>query len=129
MSDFNIDFSCIDEYQKRLEELGKKASRVENKALTEGAKIIHEEILRNAPVKTGHSKKNLKLGKPKKEKGIKSIKIGVSKDDNSEAFYLKFYEYGTSKQIARPFMRPAFERKKKLAFDKTLSVVRGVFKK
>ena len=122
-----LDFSCIEKLQDKLKDMGKKGTTLENKALLAGAEIINKEIVKNAPVRrkgSRNSKEKLKLSKVKKEKGIKVVKIGVQKDDNSEAFYLKFYEYGTSKQVARPFMRPAFERKKKEAFEKTKDVIR-----
>lgn len=120
----DVDFTCISELQKKLEEMGRKGSKLENQALIAGADVIKKEIIKNAPVKTGSSKKYLKVSNVKKEKGIKVVKIGVNKEDNSEAFYLKFYEYGTSKQVARPFMRPAFERNKKEALEKTKEVIR-----
>ena len=112
-----LDFSCIEKLQDKLKDMGKKGATLENKNnICLGAEIINKEIVKNAPVgKKGsrNSKEKLKLSKVKKEKGIKVVKIGVQKDDNSEAFYLKFYEYGTSKQVARPFMRPAFERRRR----------------
>lgn len=119
-----LDFSSIEELQKRLEEMGRKGSSLENKALIAGAEIINREIIRNAPERTGHAKKFLKVSKVSKEKGIKVVKVGISKGDNSEAFYLKFHEYGTSKMPARPFMRPAFERKRKEALEATHKVIK-----
>lgn len=120
-----IDFSCIEDLQKKLEDMGRKGSTLENKALIEGAEVINKEIVANAPVRTGNAKKHLTISKVKKEKGIKVVKVGVNKEDNSEAFYLKFYEYGTSRgQVARPFMRPAFERKRKEALEKTHQVIK-----
>ena len=124
MNRTGIDFSCIDDLQKKLQVMGRKGSKLENEALLAGAEIINKEIVNRAPEKTGKSKKYLKISKPKREKGIKVVKIGVNKSDNSEAFYLKFYEYGTSKQPARPFMRPAYERKRKEALEKTKEIIR-----
>lgn len=120
----DLDFSSIDTFQKRLEELGRKGTKIENEALLAGAEVINKEMVKNAPVKTGHAKQFLKVSKVTKEKGIKVVKVGISKGDNSEAFYLKFHEFGTSKMSARPFMRPAFERKRKEAVEKTHEVIR-----
>ena len=124
MSNAGIDFSCIDKLQDKLKEMGRKGSQIENKALLAGAEIINNEIKKNAPTKTGHAKSFLKVSKVKKEKGIKVVKVGISKSDNSEAFYLKFHEYGTSKMPARPFMKPAFLRKRKDALNITLDIIR-----
>lgn len=120
----DLDFSSIDTFQKRLEELGRKGTKIENEALLAGAEVVNKEIVRNAPEKTGRAKQFLKVSKVTKEKGIKVVKVGISREDNSEAFYLKFHEYGTSKMSARPFMRPAFERKRKEALEKTHEVIR-----
>lgn len=120
----DLDFSDIDKLQKRLDEMGRKGSILENKALLAGAEVINKEVVKNAPERTGHAKKYLKVSKVSKEKGVKVVKVGISKGDNSEAFYLKFHEYGTSKMAARPFMRPAFERKRKEALEKTHEVIK-----
>lgn len=124
-----LDFSCIDDYRRKLEELGRKGTNIEKKALEEGSEPILKEMIDNCPVRTGKAKKHLKKSKPKKEKGIVTIKIGVNKEDNSEAFYLKFSEWGTSRQIARPFMRPAFERKKEEGLEITKKVIREELRK
>lgn len=120
----DLDFSDIEKLQKILDEIGRKGSILENKALLAGAEVINKEMVRNAPERTGHAKKYLKISKVTKEKGIKVVKVGISKGDNSEAFYLKFHEYGTSKMPARPFMRPAFEKKRKEAFEITHKVIK-----
>ena len=119
-----LDFSDIEKFQKRLEEIGKKGSKLENEALLAGAEVLNKEVIKNTPEKTGKAKKYLKVSKVTKEKGIKVVKVGISREDNSEAFYLKFHEFGTSKMSARPFMRPAFERKRKEALEKTHEVIR-----
>ena len=124
-----LDFSCIDDYRRKLEELGRKGTSIEKKALEEGAEPILQEMINNCPVRTGKAKKHLKKSKPKKEKGRLVVKIGVNKEDNSEAFYLKFSEWGTSKQVARPFMRPAFERKREEGLEITKKVIREGLRK
>ena len=125
MSGFEVDFSCLDKLQKKAEEMGKKSNRVINKALNAGADIILDEMVNRCPVRTGKAKEHLKKSKVKSKKGQKFINIGVNKDDNSKAFYLKFYEYGTSRgQIARPFMRPTFENKKSEALKATIRVMK-----
>lgn len=126
-----IDFSCIEEYKKKLEEMGRKGSQLENKALTESAEIILDEMKKTTRFedRSGKLREGLKVDKPKKVKGIKTVKIGVTKEDNSEIFYAKFLEYGTSRGVvARPFMRPAFEKKRKEALKKMENILRGALK-
>lgn len=142
MSRTGVDFSCIEELQEKLNRMGKKVNTLENKALNEAADIILDEMVNKCPIRTGEAKKHLKKDKIRKIKGVKTIKIGVNKEDNSEAYYLKFYEYGATPhtftaggkykgaiinhpgQIARPFMRPAFENKKDEALDKTVEIIK-----
>lgn len=129
MSNFDLDFSCIEEFQGKIEKLGKKVSKIEDKALEAGAEPILQEMISKCPVRTGKARSHLKASKPKKIKGVKTVKIGINKEDNSEAFYLKFYEYGTSRgQIARPFMRPAFENKRKKGISEMAEVIRKELK-
>lgn len=44
-----------------------------------------------------HMADNIKVSEIQKENGIDFIKIGPNKGDNSEFFYSKFTEWGTSK--------------------------------
>ena len=44
MNGTGIDFSCIDDLQKKLEVMGRKGSKLENEALLAGAEIINKEI-------------------------------------------------------------------------------------
>ena len=147
MSKFEIDFSCLEKYQKKLEELGRKGTRIETKALEESADIILDEMVKRCPERSHEAIKHLKKDKIRKIKGVRTIKIGVNKSDNDEAYYLKFYEYGTSAhtykaggyfkgatikhpgQIARPFMRPAFEKKKGEALEKTKQIIKEELRK
>ena len=125
MSDFEIDFSCIDKLQEKAKNMGRKGNKVVDKALNAGADIILDEMVARCPERTGKAKAHLKKSKVKNKKGEKYINVGVNKEDNSEAFYLKFYEWGTSKgQIARPFMRPSFEDKKDEGLKKTIEVMK-----
>jgi HK97 gp10 family phage protein len=125
-----IDFSSIEQYKKKLEEMGRKGVRLEDEALTAGAEIILEEMKKTASFKdrTENLRKGLKINKPQKIKGIRTVKIGIQKDDNSEIFYGKFIEYGTSRGkasiTAKPFMRPAFENKRGEALKKTREIIR-----
>lgn len=47
----------------------------------------------------------------KKKKGVLQASV------NLDAFYWRFVEFGTAKMAARPFMRPAFEAKKRAAVE------------
>ena len=60
-------------------------------------------------------------------RGKKYRKQGVRGNLSQDAFYAQFVEYGTSKMTARPFMRPAFEAKKKEAAEKMVAkIIEGI---
>lgn len=120
-----IEFDCIDNLSKRLKELGKKGKKIQDEALIEGAEVILKEMKKTSAFsdRSGNLRKGLKISKPKTIKGIRAVKIGIQKDDNSDIFYGKFIEYGTTNGkrsiVAKPFMRPAFESKKVEALNVT----------
>ena len=95
-----------------LTELGRKGSRIENKALKAAAKPILDAAVANAPVLSGAGKAGLKISRVKTKGDTKTVLIGIGKGDISEIFYMKFLEFGTSKMPARPFLQPAYESKK-----------------
>jgi HK97 gp10 family phage protein len=43
--------------------------------------------------------------------------VGPLQTVNRDAYYWRFVEFGTAKMSARPFMRPAFNAKRKAALD------------
>jgi len=128
--DIGIDFSSIDSIEKKLKEMGNKGKKLKDIALNEGAQIILNEMEKTRSFKdrSGKLRKGLKLSKATNFKGARVIKIGVQKSDNSKIFYAKMLEWGTSKMSARPFMRPAYEKKRKEALEKTKSVLRQSLK-
>lgn len=129
-----IDFSCMDKLSAKLKEMGRKGSRIESEALKKGAEVILEEMKRTSAFsdRSGNLRKGLKIDKVRTQKGVKYVKIGIQKDDNSEIFYGKFIEYGTvngKRSLApKPFMRPAFEKKKSEALEVTKNVIKGALK-
>ena len=123
----SLDILGMDEILSRVEYMGHEGDRAINKCLKKGGKIFLEEIKSRAPTsrsprqpkkktqlwRTGkHAKDILKIGGIKKANGNKFLLVGIQKNDNSKAFYLKFKEFGSSKEAAKPFMAPAYESKK-----------------
>lgn len=122
------------ELQRKLTGFGEKVVNViTQKALMEGAKIIQEEAKLRVPVwpngehnlkvggvyikiQPGNLKRNIRIRSVKKtEKGTKAAQVYVKL---KQAWYAKFVEGqedGTSRQPAKPFMRPAFETKEQEA--------------
>lgn len=126
----NLDYSCLNNLQKKLNEMGRKGEKVVGQAIEKGAEPILQEMKKTSSFsdRSGRLRNGLSISKPSKEKGKKIVKIGINKDDNSEIFYGKFLEYGTTNGTrsisAKPFMRPALENKKNEAIEITESEIR-----
>lgn len=129
MSD-SINFDCIDNLSEKLKSMGRKGIKIQDRALTKSGEIILNEMKKTSKFqdRTGKLRKGLKISKPKTIKGVRTVKIGIQKDDNSEIFYGKFIEFGTTngkRSIPpRPYMRPAFEKKKDEALEITKQEIR-----
>lgn len=108
----NIELEGVDEILNKLQGIGANVGRLENKALKNAAEPVLEDAKANVPVKTGKLKKGLKITNVKRKEGAKYILVGVDRGDNSEIFYGKFIEFGTSKMSAKPFLQPAYEKNK-----------------
>lgn len=70
----------------------------------------------------GNLRAHIRRTKVKETKYSAEVRIGWT----SKAFYGQFVEFGTARQPARPFLRPAFEAKKEKAlevFKKRLAVL------
>jgi len=83
-------------------------TNVVNGAARAGAVAIQKEARLNVPVDSGNLKKNIAVKKASRrntERGHTKYHVYI----RPKAFYGMFVEFGTSKQVAQPFMRPAFE--------------------
>ena len=128
----------LKELQKALSELPKNiAKNVLRGAVNAGASVIRKEVSVRAPVYTGPvSKGHPPPGTLKRAIYQKQIRerstaqkqtffVGVRQGKSAkktkkgmvDAFYARFVEFGTAKQVAKPFMRPAFESKKVASVD------------
>lgn len=80
------------------------------------AKVVSDEAKRLVPIDNGRLKKSIGVIKRKTRKGITTFSVSPRKGGKSDAFYGRFIELGTSKMIAKPFLRPALEK----SVDETL---------
>ena len=83
-------------------------------AMREAARPILEHAKAHAPVRTGLARRSLKIRAIKRtRKGNVGVVVQTRDGDfKGDAFYVSFYEYGSSHQPARPFMRGAFDTQK-----------------
>jgi len=117
MADIELDLLGFQEMIDTLDSMGEEGEKIFKNSLNEGAKPVKAAMERRAPVRTGLLKVNIKIGSVRKLKnGIYTQVIGPGKGDISKVFYGKFTEYGTSKQPAKPWMRPAFDESQDEAY-------------
>lgn len=107
-------------------------------AVNAGASVIKKQVIDSAPKLTGALKANTFQKQIREKSGPMTqtfyvgVRNGLAKYANNKAnkqagragkiyknagstFYWRFNEFGTSKQPARPFIRPAFEAQKENA--------------
>lgn len=153
MAGETVQVEGLGELLKRLEALprelsGKRGGPV-RKALGRAARLVRDEVKRNAPRKTGKLQANIIAALFNKERpaGVseryvvsvrgrkakyantasnrRAGRVGKTYQKDGDAFYWKFLEFGTSKMPARPFIQPAFAASAGKAlreFEKTLGV-------
>ena len=111
----NIELSGVDEILNKLQKIGANISRFENKALKNAAEPVLDDAKATSAFhdRSGKLRRGLKISGIKTKDGIKYVLVGVDKSDNSEIFYGKFVEFGTTKMSARPFLGPAYEKNKR----------------
>lgn len=112
----------LDNISNVLTAMGAKADAIIDDFLIEAGKIIQQEVTRNIDTiltktspserarsiaKYGKARDKIKLGEIRDGKKGRYIVTGILGTDNSNQFYLKFAEYGSSKQSATPIFRPA----------------------
>lgn len=108
----NLQFDGLAELQRRLKQM-ENFEPVEKKALEESGEYLKDKLedkvySHGLKKRSGKSEKSFVLNK---EIINGSIKVGLS-NQNNDAFYLYFHEYGAKNLPARPFMRPTFEQEK-----------------
>lgn len=108
-----VKFEGMQELLNKVEELGKKGSNIEGKALKKAGEFLAEEmkneIISRGLVRTGKLRDSIDVSRIKTKQGQKYVEVGPNKETNWRA---KFIEFGTSKMRANPFMSPTFEKNK-----------------
>lgn len=124
----SMELDGLDNIVSRIESMGKAGSKLEGTALKLAGNIMLEEaknnLESNSNVRTGKLRDNLEVSGVKRKGNKKYVMIGIQKGDNSNIFYGKFLEWGTSKMSANPFLGPAFVSKKSEAKELIMNELR-----
>jgi HK97 gp10 family phage protein len=103
----SLQMQGMSELMRSIQEMGRIIdSQVTKKALKKSAELVKDKIEETVPVRTGNLKRNIVISE------IEDDKIHIGPDQQGDAFYGHFLEFGTSKAAAKPFMGPVFENNK-----------------
>lgn len=94
----------LDSILPKLEKMNVNVNKAQNKALHAGADIVlqaQKDIVRREAYDSGQLYDNLKKGNISTRQGIKSISIGIQKNDNSKIFYGKFINWGWTQKTKK----------------------------
>lgn len=84
----------------KVNKLGEKSEEIKKKALDKAGELVKDSMEKKAPRSSDvkkHMSDNIKVSEINKDNGVDFVMIGPNKGDNSEFFYSKFTEWGTSK--------------------------------
>lgn len=102
----------LDDVLARMEQITEKlAKKAMRKAMRKGGNLIRKAAIANAPVDSGDLRAHIAL-RLKVKPGAFYVRIGVrggAKKNDGTPYYWRMVEFGTVKQAARPFMRPALD--------------------
>jgi len=141
---FAADIPGLPDLLKKIHTAGnpKIVNKALRKGLRAGTKVMAKDAKANAPVHQGAYPPGRKDRKPGTLKA--AIKVRAMKrsrkgpgyrmtDFTGPNYYGAFQEYGTKKQKARPYLRPAFDRNVDIAVGMVRTAIKdaveGAFKK
>lgn len=113
-----IELEGMQELIDKVNKLGLKGEVIKRKTLDKAADLVKASMEKKAPrskISKKHMADNIKVSDIKNENGVDFVNIGPNKGDNSEFFYSKFTEFGTSKIPAQHWAENSIlENKKKI---------------
>ena len=95
-----IELEGMQELIDKVNKLGEKGEKIKKNALDKASDIVKNSMEKKAPRSKNskqHMADHIKASEMINENGIDFVEIGPNKGDNSEFFYSKFTEWGTSK--------------------------------
>ena len=111
-----IELQGIEGLIDKVNKLGENGEEIKKNVLEKAGEFVKESMEKKAP-RSDSSKKHMadhiKISEIENEDGVDLIKIGPNKGDNSEFYYSKFTEWGTSKIPAQHWAEKSVLENKK----------------
>ena len=127
-----ISIDQLGEVGRQAKALGSEATTAINGALLKGARIIAGEATLRAPRarkhRTGHGRSPQRLAEVITAELISNRKVAgvtVKGGFNGPSYYVKFIEYGTTKQNAQQFIEKSAEAKEKEVLETVASELKS----
>jgi HK97 gp10 family phage protein len=95
-----IELEGMQELIDKVNKLGSQGTQIKKNALEKSAAMVKGSMEEKAPRSDSNKKHmadNIQVSEIETANGVDFIQIGPNKGDNSEFFYSKFTEWGTSK--------------------------------
>lgn len=113
-----IELEGMQELIDKVNKLGMQGESIKRNALEKVGELVKQSMETKAPKSKEnrkHMADHIQVSEIEKEDGVDYIQIGPNKGDNSEFFYSKFTEWGTSKIPAQHWAENSvLENKKKI---------------
>lgn len=141
MANAQIKIEGLEQLVKNLRQLPKELQgKPLQQAVGRASRVVRDEAKKRAPQgsyanrsenapEPGRLHENIVSAKRKSQGGadmeyLVMVRTRGKKDSRKNAWYWHFLEFGTSKQPAQPFLRPAFEAKKSEALQEMVKYLR-----
>jgi len=100
---------------RAMQQADKETEKALHDLISEAAELVFREADARAPIGATERTRfslRIEIGTSKKGNFYANVVVGARDGESTatSAFYVTFYELGTSRQPPRPFMRPAYDK-------------------
>lgn len=119
----------INEVIRALQEANSAIEKELRDLISECAELVFRTADANIPIDTSRARYSLKIDVGENNKGLfyAQVIVGSSSGANKGTpFYITFHELGSSRQPAKPFMRPALTKNKAKIRKRLIEGLKGI---
>lgn len=117
----SLQLKGLADYLDALQRAGEDINQVSREALGEVGPILQSEMRRDVPYDEGDLHDTIQIHTPSGEGDYNYILVGIIHDaaytTRENAIKARVFEFGSKSIAARPFIRPAIARNKRLVND------------